>query len=47
MEHLLFHWEDIVDVLLDELITEEVNERNSIEAKLMWHERSGEREAEE
>ena len=21
MEHLLFHWEDIVDVLLDELLT--------------------------
>ena len=34
MEHLLFHWEDIVDVLLDELLTEEVNERNQIEAKL-------------
>jgi hypothetical protein len=34
MEHLLFHWEDIVDVLLDELLTEEVNERNKIEAKL-------------
>lgn len=34
MEHLLFHWDDIVDVLLDELLTEEVNERNQIEAKL-------------
>jgi hypothetical protein len=34
MEHLLFHWEDIVDVLLDELLAEEVNERNQIEAKL-------------
>jgi len=34
MEHLLFHWEDIVEVLIDDLITEEVNERNTIEAKL-------------
>ena len=37
MEHLLFHWEDIVDVLLDEILTEEVNERNQIEAKLHGH----------
>ena len=37
MEHLLFHWEDIVGVLLDEILTEEVNERNQIEAKLHGH----------
>lgn len=35
MEHLLFHWEDIMEVLLDELLTDEVNERNLIESKLM------------
>ena len=34
MEHLLFHWDDIIDVLLDELLIEEFNERNQIEAKL-------------
>lgn len=33
MEHLLFHWEDIVDVLIDELIEEEVQERNVIEER--------------
>lgn len=31
MEHLLFHWEDITDLLIDELIEEEVHERNRIE----------------
>jgi hypothetical protein len=31
MEHLLFHWDDIVDLLVDELIEGEVNERNKIE----------------
>ena len=34
MEHVLFHYEDIVDLLLDEMILEEVQERNTIEAKL-------------
>ncbi len=34
MEHVLFHYEDIVDLLLDEMILEEVQERNVIEAKL-------------
>lgn len=34
MEHLLFHWDDIVDILVDELIEEEVKERNSIEKLL-------------
>jgi len=34
MEHLLFHWEDITDLLIDELIEDEVNERNRIEAAL-------------
>jgi hypothetical protein len=37
MEHILFHWDDIVDLMVDELITEEVQERNAIEAKLMGH----------
>jgi hypothetical protein len=31
MEHLLFHWTDITDMLIDELILEEVHERNRIE----------------
>jgi hypothetical protein len=35
MEHIMFHWDDIVDLLVEELITEEVMERNNIEAKLM------------
>jgi len=35
MEHLLFHWDDIMEVLIDDLLTEEVNERNAIEAKLL------------
>lgn len=34
MEHLLFHWDDIMEVLIDELIAEEVSERNAIEAKM-------------
>lgn len=34
MEHLLFHWEDITDLLIDELIEDEANERNRIEAAL-------------
>ncbi len=34
MEHLLFHWEDITDLLIEELIEEEVFERNNIEAAL-------------
>ncbi len=33
MEHLLFHWEDIVDVLIDDLVEEEVRERNAIEER--------------
>ena len=33
----MFHWDDIVDLLVEELITEEVMERNNIEAKLMNH----------
>lgn len=41
MEHLLFHWEDITDVLIDELIEEEVIERNQIEALELRHD-SGE-----
>jgi len=32
MEHLLFHWEDITELLIDELLEEEVAERNKIEA---------------
>ena len=31
MEHLLFHWDDIVDLLVDELIQDEVKVRNNIE----------------
>jgi hypothetical protein len=32
MEHLLFYWEDITELLIDELLEEEVAERNKIEA---------------
>lgn len=35
MEHLLFHWDDIVDILMDELIEDEVKERNKIEQQIM------------
>ena len=35
MEHLLFHWEDIVDLLVDEMIEDEVKERNQIEHMIM------------
>ena len=35
MEHLLFHWDDIVDILMDELIEDEVKERNKIEQQMM------------
>ncbi len=34
MEHLLFHWDDIVDLLVDDLIEDEVKERNNIERLL-------------
>jgi hypothetical protein len=42
MEHIMFHWDDIVDLLVEELITEEVMERNNIEAKLMNHDNNDE-----
>ena len=32
MEHVFFHWEDITDLLIDDLIEEEVHERNRIES---------------
>ena len=35
LEHILFHWDDIVAVLLDELIGEEVIEMNQIERKTL------------
>lgn len=31
MEHLFFHWEDITDLLIDDLLEEEVHERNRLE----------------
>jgi len=31
MEHILFHWEDVMACLVDELIEEEVLELNKIE----------------
>ena len=31
MEHILFHWEDITDVLIDEILTEEVMTLNKLE----------------
>jgi len=31
MEHILFHWEDVMACLVDELIEEEVVEMNKIE----------------
>jgi hypothetical protein len=33
MEHIILHWDDIVQMLLDELIHEEVQELNSLEWK--------------
>jgi len=33
MEHIVLNWEDIVQLLLDELIDEEVHELNRIEYK--------------
>ena len=33
MEHIVLHWDDIVQMLLDELIHEEVQELNQIELK--------------
>jgi hypothetical protein len=33
MEHLLFHWDDITQVLVDELLEEEALERNRIELR--------------
>ena len=33
MEHILFHWEDIMACLVDELIEEEVLELNNIEKR--------------
>jgi hypothetical protein len=31
MEHLLLHWEDIVELLIEDILKEEVEERNQIE----------------
>ena len=31
MEHLFFHWEDITELLIDDLLEEEVHERNRLE----------------
>ena len=47
MEHLLFHWEDIMEVLIEDLLTEEVNERNAIEAKLSGNTKDSQQETEE
>ena len=33
MEHIILHWDDIVELLFDELIHEEVQELNKIEFK--------------
>ena len=33
MEHIVLHWDDIVELLFDELIHEEVQELNRIEFK--------------
>ena len=33
MEHIVLHWDDIVELLFDELIHEEVQELNKIEFK--------------
>lgn len=37
MEHLLFHWDDIMEILIDDLVEEEVNERNAIEQRIANH----------
>ena len=31
LEHILFHWDDIVEGLIDDIIEEEVHELNKIE----------------
>jgi hypothetical protein len=31
LEHILFHWEDIMEVLIDDLLEEEALELNKIE----------------
>ena len=31
LEHILFHWDDIMDVLIDDLLEEEVLEMNKLE----------------
>ncbi len=31
MEHLLLNWEDIVELLIEDILKEEVEERNQIE----------------
>lgn len=47
MEHLLFHWEDIVEVLIDEVIEGEVQERNRIEREMQRGEEQEEDEDED
>lgn len=32
LEHILIHWDDIMDVLIDDILEEEVLELNNIEA---------------
>ena len=39
MEHIMFHWDDIQELLFDELIEEEVLERNAVEMKIINHDK--------
>lgn len=40
MEHIVLHWDDIVQMLLDELIHEEVQELNQIEWRKVDHDKA-------
>ena len=33
LEHILFHWDDIMEVLMDDILEEEVFELNKIESQ--------------
>ena len=41
MEHIIFHWDDITDLLIDDLLEEEAQERNNIEYRVAQHDRHG------
>ena len=40
MEHIILHWDDVVDLLVDEVIHEEVQELNKIEWRKADHDKA-------